>query len=120
LSRHVTALNRAVEQWLLGIIKQRRVFRAPRLGRDALREEVGIERRVRGQRQDLAVVRIHGDNYAAFGDRLLQLIFRGLLQIEIDCRYQILAGFGRDDLNLFLNVSAAIDNHFAIAIRPRR
>src|SRR5437016_9747574 len=90
---------------MIRIVQQLLIFRAAFFRRDALREEIWIECWRGRQRENFAVVRIHGDDYATALRRLAQLIFGSLLQIEIDRRDDILAGLLLNAFDFILNVT---------------
>src|SRR5205807_206858 len=101
---------------MIRIVQQLLIFRAPFFRRDALREEVWIECRRGRQRENLAVVWIHRDDHAAPLRRLAKLIFGGFLQIQIDCRDDVLARLRLHALHFVLDVTATVDDHFAITL----
>src|SRR5205807_4202255 len=115
-SRRIASLNRAIDEWLVGIVQQRLVLGPALFSRDALREEIRIEGRGRSQGKNLAVVRIHRNDHAATLRRFAQLVLSGLLQIKIDSSHDVLTRLRLDPLNFVLNMATTIDDYFPVTI----
>ncbi len=78
------------------------------------RKLIGIERRTRRQREDLAGVRIHRDDGS---DLAFQRLLGGHLDVEIDGQLQVLSGFRERLAEVADLFAVAVHDHVAAAVR---
>ncbi len=116
-TRMITTLNRAIQKRSFFIKLIFRSFLTSFGSPTSHYKRIRIKTRRGSHRHNFPVIRVHCDYHPALCRRIGKLFFRRHLQIEINCRNQILSGLRLDDFNLTLDASATVNDYFSITGR---